>query len=34
MVMQVWKSTDGGQTSWTKVFGGITGSTSFQSGKV
>ncbi|WP_309508766.1 PA domain-containing protein [Flavobacterium cyclinae] len=26
----VWKSTDGG-TSWTKVFGGITGSTSFQS---
>ena len=26
----VWKSTDGG-TSWTKVFGGITGSTSFES---
>lgn len=26
----VWKSTDAG-VSWTKVFGGITGSTSFQS---
>ena len=26
----VWKSTDGG-TTWTKIFGGITGSTSFQS---
>ncbi|UGS23900.1 PA domain-containing protein [Flavobacterium channae] len=26
----VWKSTDGGVT-WTKIFGGITGSTSFQS---
>lgn len=26
----VWKSTDGGIT-WTKIFGGITGSTSFQS---
>jgi hypothetical protein len=26
----VWKSTNGG-TSWTKVFGGITGATAFQS---
>ena len=26
----VWKSTDGG-TTWTKVFGGITGPTSFES---